>query len=106
VAVATHRWKLEYYVEDGRGRLFDRKHDPREQNDLFDSSAYMEVRNKLLKGLLTWYADASDLVGLVQRSFRAGPIGRRAVSQMKDRKGVEAEERLNRICQEADRIQI
>ena len=106
VAVATRRWKLEYYFEDGRGRLFDRKHDPREQNDLFDSSAYTEVRNKLLKGLLTWYADSSDLVGLVQRSFRAGPIGRRAVSQMKDRKGVEAEERLNRICREADRIQL
>jgi hypothetical protein len=34
-ALATRKWKLEYYIEEGEGRLFDWINDPHEQNDLY-----------------------------------------------------------------------
>ncbi len=105
-AVVTKRWKLEYYFEDGHGRLFDRLTDPQEQTDLFDSNEYQVVRDKLLFGLLSWYGDTLDLKGLLDRSHRGGPIARRAVAHMKTIKGIESEERLNRICCEVDSLTI
>ena len=101
-ALATHRFKLEYYFEDGRGRLFDRLKDPSEQIDLWNASTHREVRDRLLFGLLSWHGDTMDLHGLVALSQRGGPIARRAVAHMKQVSGLEAEERLNRICQEVD----
>ena len=103
-ALATRRWKLAYYFEDGRGQLFDRLNDPREQRDLWDDPAHREVRDRLLFGLLSWYGDMTDLHGLVARSHRGGPIAGRAVRHMKKVAGLDAEERLNRICQEVDAL--
>ena len=34
-ALATRKWKLEYYIEEGERRLFDWINDPHEQNDLY-----------------------------------------------------------------------
>jgi arylsulfatase A-like enzyme len=101
-ALATCRFKLAYYFEDGRGSLFDRLNDPCEQRDLWDDPTYREIRDRLLYGLLAWYGDTMDLRGLVARSHRGGPIARRAVAHMKQVSGLDAEERLNRICQEVD----
>jgi hypothetical protein len=60
------------------------------------------ARDRLLFGLLSWYGDMSDLHGLVARSHRGGPIARRAVAHVKQASGLDAEERLNRICREVD----
>ena len=30
MALATRRWKLEYYIDEGEGRLYDRLGDPTE----------------------------------------------------------------------------
>jgi arylsulfatase A-like enzyme len=102
MALATRRWKLEYYLEEQSGRLFDRIDDPNEQVDLYDDPDHRELRDALLRGLLTWYADGADLRGLVDRSHRGGPVARRTVAYTKTLKGVDSEERLNRLCQEID----
>ncbi|MGC9347232.1 MAG: sulfatase family protein [Anaerolineae bacterium] len=102
MALVTRRWKLEYYLEEQRGRLFDRANDPDEQVDLFDDPRHQDLRNALLRGLLAWYADGADLRGLVDRSHRGGPVARRAVAYTKTLKGLDSEERLNRLCQELD----
>jgi hypothetical protein len=104
MALATRRWKLEYYLEDGAGRLFDRINDPQEQVDLFGDETCRAVRDRLLTGLLAWYGDTTDLHGLMARSHRGGPIARRAVSHVKQLTGTESEERLNRICREVDAL--
>jgi arylsulfatase A-like enzyme len=103
-AVATQRWKLSYYFEDGRGQLFDRTADPQEQIDLYDDPDQREVRDQLLFGLLAWYGDTIDLHGLIARSHRGGPIARRAVAHMKGVSGLQAKERLNQICRAVDRV--
>jgi hypothetical protein len=82
--------------------LFDRLNDPCEQSDLWDAPTYREVRDRLLFGLLSGYGDKMDLHGLVARSHRGGPIARRAVAHIKQVSGLDAEERLNRICQMVD----
>ena len=105
-AVATRRWKLSYYFEDGRGQLFDRIADPQEQIDLYDDEpAHREVRDRLLFGLLAWYGDTIDLHSLIARSHRGGPIARRAVAHMKGVSGLDAEERLNQICRAVDALE-
>jgi arylsulfatase A-like enzyme len=109
-AVATRRWKLTYYFEDGRGQLFDRIADPQEQVDLYDVAtppgvAHREVRDRLLVGLLAWYGDTIDLHGLIARSHRGGPIARRAVAHMKGLSGLDAEERLDQICRAVDGLE-
>jgi hypothetical protein len=104
-AVATRRWKLTYYFEDGRGQLFDRIADPHEQIDLYEDEAHCKVRDKLLLGLLSWYGDMNDLHSLVARSHRGGPIARRAVAHMKGISGLDAEERLNQICRAVDALE-
>jgi arylsulfatase A-like enzyme len=101
-AVATQRWKLAYYFEDGRGQLFDRIADPSEQINLYDDETYRHIRDRLLVGLLAWYGDTVDLHSLIARSHRGGPIARRAVAHMKGVSGLDAEERLNEICRAVD----
>ncbi len=102
IAVATHHWKLEYYIEDGIGRLFDRIRDPEEQVDLYADPSYRDVRDRLLQGLLTWRAATLDLRGLINRSHRGGPVARRTVAHTQSLRGLTAEEDLDAICREVD----
>jgi arylsulfatase A-like enzyme len=101
-AVVSERWKLEYYFEDACGRLFDRIEDPHEQRDLYHSAAHGSIRDGLATGLLAWYGDSLDLHGLAARIEGGGPIATRAVSQIRERRGIESEERLNAVCRWAD----
>jgi arylsulfatase A-like enzyme len=103
-AVVTRRWKLAYYFEEGAGQLFDRVNDPGERVNRFDDEAYRAVREPLLQGLLTWYADSADLRGLIDRSHRGGPVARRAVAYTKALAGVDVEARLNAVCRRVDQI--
>jgi len=48
-AVATGRWKMEYYFEDGCGRLFDRIEDPQEQLDLWNVPDLSPIRRLCAK---------------------------------------------------------
>jgi len=81
MALATSRWKLEYYTEDGHGRLFDRQQDPREQVDLYGVPEYREVREALLEALLSWRADLSDVQHLQARTSAGGPVAVRVAAE-------------------------
>lgn len=97
VALATETWKLEYYLEEREGRLFDRKNDPNEQRNLFCEPAYAEVCNKLLINLLSWRSDIRDVNFLIRHTGGGGPVARRIAGHTLEMKGVDAEERLNRV---------
>ena len=101
-ALVTQRWKLEYWFEDQRGRLFDRRSDPEEQIDLWDDASSRATRDRLLEGLLAWRADSVDLYALQHRTHRGGPISKRATGLIGNATGLDAENRLDRICREID----
>jgi arylsulfatase A-like enzyme len=94
-ALATGRWKLEYYLEDGIGRLWDRVQDPDEQHDLWPDPAHAAVRQALLDALLTWRADLVDVQWLQEHTGGGGPVAVRAAAHTRALRGTDAEQRLN-----------
>jgi hypothetical protein len=94
-AVANDRWKLEYYLEDGVGRLFDRVNDPDEQHDLYADPNYAEVRQAMLHALLTWRGDLTDMQWLQEHTTGGGPVAVRAAAYTHTLRGSDSERRLN-----------
>jgi arylsulfatase A-like enzyme len=102
-ALATKCWKLEYYFGDGQGRLFDRRKDSTEQDNLYDSLDHKEVRDTLLTALLTWRAEIMDWQHLTEGKFRlVGPVAMRARSLVSSIRGADAEQRLNEKAEQID----
>jgi hypothetical protein len=103
-AVASRRWKLEYYFEEGSGRLFDRVNDPKERNDLYHSPEHASLREDLLRALLTWRADLTDIETLqagsmsgediAPRPGRNRNVAPRAAQHVQKMRGTDAEDRL------------
>jgi arylsulfatase A-like enzyme len=103
-AVASRRWKLEYYFEEGSGRLFDRVNDPKERNDLYRSPEHASLRENLLRALLTWRADLTDIETLqagsmsgediAPRPGRNRNVAPRAAQHVQKMRGTDAEDRL------------
>lgn len=104
VALATARWKLTFYFEDGSGQLFDRRNDPGEQTDLYCDTQHQEVRDRLLQALFAWYGDSMDNRSLLDRASSGGPIATRTLDRFKNCTGLEAEDRLNQACREVDEL--
>ncbi len=71
-ALVTRKWKIEYYLDEGTGRLFDREADPEEQTDLWRSPALESIRDKLTIALLRWRSDIES-VGVHQGRLTAKP---------------------------------
>lgn len=94
-AVATQRWKLEYFFEQGTGRLFDRASDPLERTNLYDHPAFREVRQDLVQALLTWRADILDLHWLQEHTGTGGPVANRLADYTRSMRGTDPERRLN-----------
>ncbi|MBD2869015.1 sulfatase family protein [Paenibacillus arenilitoris] len=101
-ALATKRWKLEYYFEERRGRMFDRRQDPHEQRDVYDDPAHRGVRGELLTALLHWRSDISDVQHLVETTRGGGPVARRLAPRTLAMRGTDAEERLNEWAERLD----
>ncbi len=101
-AIATKKWKLEYYIEEAEGRLFDRLNDPLEQKDLYNNEEYKEVQNKLLQGLLTWRANIYDVEKLIKNTGGGGPVAKRIARHTKQMTGRDAEEQLNSLIEGID----
>jgi arylsulfatase A-like enzyme len=101
-ALATKYWKLEYYFEEGEGRLFNRLDDPAEQNDLYRSEAHEDVRNAMLHALLTWRADLTDIGALHRSTGGGGPVARRIAPYTLSMRGTDAERRLNERAERID----
>lgn len=94
-ALATERWKLEYYLEEGRGRLWDRVNDSAERRDLWEDAAYGEVRQAMLHALLTWRGDLTDVQWLQEHTSGGGPVAVRVAGHTRGIRGSDAEQRLN-----------
>ncbi len=117
-ALATRRWKLEYYVEEGTGRLFDRLEDPAEQIDLYASDAHVTIRNEMLHALLTWRSDIMDLRALLDGTkAKPKPMNKRKDSRSRyllvaprislhtrTMKGTDSEQRLNDRAERIDTL--
>jgi arylsulfatase A-like enzyme len=102
LALVTSRWKLEYYTEDGLGRLFDRQEDPLEQVDLYGDDDYRDVREALLEALLSWRADLSDVQQMQARTSTGGPVAVRVAAETMEMRGTDSEVRLDRRVEEID----
>jgi hypothetical protein len=94
-ALATERWKLEYGLEEGVGRLWDRVKDPVEQRDLWGEPEYREVREAMVHALLTWRSDLTDVQWLQEHTTGGGPVAVRAAAYTRGFKGTDTEQRLN-----------
>jgi arylsulfatase A-like enzyme len=94
-ALVTDRWKVEYYFEEARGRLFDRVEDAEEQRDLYESPPHSHIRDRLLIALLAWHADSIDVQWLIEHSGGGGPIATIVNRHTRALRGIAADERLN-----------
>ena len=109
-AVATKRWKLDYFFEEDEGRLFDRLNDPKEQNNLYDHPDHLEIRNELRHALLSWRGDIADLKTVLEGTTKnTGPNARgytnvapRISPHTHQMRGTDAEQRLNEKCERID----
>lgn len=101
-AVATRRWKLEYYFEEGACRLFDRQNDPGEYTDLSESEAHAPVRIALTEALLAWHCDILDVGFLKANTSGSAPVAARVTGFVGEMTGRGSEERLNRRVEEID----
>ncbi|MFW6026704.1 MAG: sulfatase [Candidatus Woesearchaeota archaeon] len=101
-ALATNNWKLIYYFEEKEGRLFNTKEDPQEQNDLYYNNNFEDIRNRLIKALLTWRSDICDLHYLIENSSMGGPVASRSNYLIRKMKGIDSEKRLNEMVDEID----
>jgi len=94
-ALATKKWKLEYYFIEGQARLFDRVNDPGEYTDLSESSDHQPVLNALKEALLSWRSDIMDVAYLHDVTKGGGPVAQRVGKWVPEMCGTDAEERLN-----------
>lgn len=101
-AVATKRWKLEYYFEEGRGRLFNRQRDRLERADLYDDPACAGVRRDLVEALLRWRSDVVDVQWLQEHTGAGGPVATRTARLTHAMRGTDAEQRLNDRAEEIE----
>ncbi len=101
-AVTTCRWKLEYYLQEGVGRLFDRTADPHEQANLYHDAGYQPLRDRMTQALLSWRAELCDIESLHERNKGGGPVARYVSELVKSRTGLDAERRLQERLAEID----
>jgi arylsulfatase A-like enzyme len=101
-AFATARWKLEYYFEERRGRLFDRLNDPQERVDLFNDPAHSHVRQAMVEALLNWRSDIVDVKLLADSTAGGGPVAKRIAPHTKAMRGADSELRLNQAAVEIE----
>jgi len=117
-AFATEKWKLEYYIEEGTGRLFDRVNDPCEQTDRYSDPEFAFIRAELTQALLTWRSDIMDLHTLIEgTTTKSKPVAQRKDSRSgyllvaprialhtRAMRGTDSEERLNERATRIDNL--
>ena len=94
-ALVTRRYKLEYYYDEGEGRLYDRAADPAEQCDVFGEPAHRATRDGLLAALLAWRGDIADVDQLSRATRGGGPVANRIARYTRAMRGCDPELRLN-----------
>jgi arylsulfatase A-like enzyme len=94
-ALATSRWKLEYYFDDGSCRLFDRLNDPGEYTNLSESADHAEVKQAMTAALLEWRGSLLDVAHLQSQPPGGGPVARRLKTQYGELRGSDSEARVS-----------
>lgn len=94
LALATSRWKLEYFPDERAGRLFDRRDDPDEQHDRYNDPESNDVRTALVEALLSWRAELTDVEHLQTRTHGGGPVAQRAAAYSSTLRGADPDRRL------------
>ena len=93
-ALATERWKLEYGLEEGSRRLWDRVNDPLEQYDLWtDPRTPTTPRDETR--FATWRSDLTDVQWLQEHKSGGGPVAVRRRRKHRLVSRYDAERRLN-----------
>ena len=59
--LTTKDWKLTYYLNHSLGELYDRKRDPEEMTNLWQSAEHSDIKNELILRLLAEVIAATDL---------------------------------------------
>lgn len=95
MALMAGSYRLEYYMDDEKIRLFDLENDPMQDKDLSQDSRYIAVREYLFCSLLCWRAQLTDITELSGRLSVGGPVAARAVNRLRALVGNEGERRLN-----------
>ncbi|WP_208588556.1 sulfatase family protein [Gracilibacillus suaedae] len=125
-AIATEKWKLEYYFDNGEARLYDRRNDRLEQHNLASHPALIKIREQLVASLLNWRADLIDLYFYhqateqfkkiiqkrkendmkknINRNRELAPVASRVTSAVSSIKGWESEEKLNKRVLKIDAV--
>lgn len=101
-AVATKRWKLEYYFDECEGRLYDRLNDPGERINLFHSTAHAAMRYEMMEAMLTWRANVTDVEYLIQATGGGGPVARRIALYSQQLCGEDNERKLSERMEEIE----
>ncbi|TVY11097.1 sulfatase family protein [Paenibacillus cremeus] len=105
-AIATKRWKLEYYFEEREGRLYDRLNDPSEREDLFSIRSHEVIKHELLEALLSWRSNLSDLQYLTESTGGGGPVARRIAPHTLLLSGEDNERRLSEKAKQIESMEM
>lgn len=83
MALVTHRYKLEYYQDDRMVRLFDLEKDEEELINCAEEKDCREIRERLLKILLLWRCELTDVHDIRRRLGQGGAVAARAAERWK-----------------------
>jgi len=78
--------------------------DPKEQRDLYKDENHKDIKNELLRALLTWRSELTDVEYLNKNSYGGGPVATRMGSYTSTMKGTDAEEHLNKTAEKIDKL--
>jgi arylsulfatase A-like enzyme len=97
LALVTEDWKIEYYPRENRLRLFDRKHENGEDNDLGGDPAHAGTAARMSRALLAWRAGMLDATAMKRRVKNGGPVARRVTDDVLAENGSSAELRIEKL---------
>jgi hypothetical protein len=100
LSLVTDEWKIEYYPNEDRLRLFDRKNDSGENSDLGNDSTYTQTKNRIFRILLRWRSGLMDTASLKQRIHAGGPVAKRIAKDLHAAAGNKSEIYINNMIQQ------
>jgi len=101
-ALATRRWKFEWWPSTGEQRLFDRRADPFECRDLAGEGDHEAIRLACFEALANWRAGLADHADRDARLSGGGPVAGRVVAALRATAAAEHEHRLSEACAAID----
>jgi arylsulfatase A-like enzyme len=57
--IRSDKWKLNYFLRETSGQLFDLENDPEERKNLWDSAEHADIKQEMHDVLRDWYMESS-----------------------------------------------